>query len=171
MLVLAGGGFFLYQNFQTKPSPQPTPSPQTVQTPILTTQPTSSPITSTDPCEVLTKGNAYVPPLYKEGITWQEPTIIEYEVPVGEQGLQKIRGCLIRAEKTSDDVSFKAINYYDDNLRKYGWKALVSAGGVYSSTDSYQREGGYFVARRYPDPTNQQQPPGPVIVLELFYAQ
>ena len=135
VLVLAGGGFFLYQNFKTKSAPQPTPSPQIVQTPTLTTQPTSSPTTSTDPCEVLTKGNADVPPLYKEGITWQKPAVVdreigEFENPSTGEGFISTRktGCLIKSTATLDLVN-QLRNFYTEKLSNNGWKLVDTADG------------------------------------------
>lgn len=171
VFILAGGGFYLYQTSRSKPAIQETalqkqisPSP---------TSPAASPQVSpaaAGPCEVLTKGSSDVPPLYKEGITWQQPTITEYEIPLAE-GSQVMSGCLIRAKNTTDENSFKATGYYDDNLKTYEWEVLVSASGVYSSTDSYRKNKTYLVVRRYADPSTSRQDQSPSIITELFYSQ
>ena len=82
-----------------------------------------------------------------------------------------MNGCLIKSRDTADDKSLQAIGYYDDNLQKSGWKILVTASGVYSSTDSYQRPEKYFVVKRYPNTSTSQQTLLPLITVELFYNQ
>src|SRR3990167_2808874 len=122
VFALASGGFFLYQNSQKKPVNQTSSSPKAISTSTPSVQsPTASPVTKANPCEVLTKGSVDVPPLYKEGITWQKPAVTEYEVPLAE-GSRKMNGCLIKSRDTADDKSLQAIGYYDDNLQKSGWK-------------------------------------------------
>jgi len=80
VLVLAGGGFYLYQASRSKSVTQETTYEK------LTTSPPTSPLASpqvspaTDgPCEVLTKGSVDLPTLYA-GVQWQIPTIGEYDV-------------------------------------------------------------------------------------------
>lgn len=172
VLVLVGGGFYFYQNFKTKPIYQPTPSPETAVTPILPIQgSTPSPMAKSDTCEVLTKGSADVPPLYKEGVSWQVPMITEYDVPLGEEGIKKVKGCLISSEQNSEDLILKASGYLDDNLQQKGWRILVTASGSFSGTDSYRKDNKLFVARHFVVLGTSPQAINPPILLELFYAQ
>ena len=162
-LILAGGGFFLYQNIKTKSAPQPTLTPQTTQT--HTPQPTSSPMTSADPCEILTKGSADVPPLYKEGITWLNPAVAEREVgefqnPSTGEGFISTRktGCLIKSTTTLDFAN-QLRNFYIEKLSKNGWKLVDTADGPSSFLITYKKDKGYILLSRLNDQ------------IELFYVQ
>ena len=138
VLILAIGGFFLYQNFQTKPTSEPNPPPQTL-------IPTSSPTGSTDPCEVLTKGSSDVPPIYKKGITWQQPKITEFDVPLGSDiGSRIMSGCLIKST-TNDESALKVRAYYLETLTRSSWKMVVQGDAPFGGLDSFQKEDRYFV--------------------------
>ncbi len=173
VLVFGVSGLFLYQNFQTKQVPQPSPTTQVSKAPSATTEVASSPPTNTasDPCEVLIKGNSDIPPLYDEGITWEKTQVTEYEIPLGEEGSRKMSGCLIESENTTDDMSLQVIGFYDESLQNNDWDILVTAEGVYSSTNSYKKDNKYIVIRRYvPDsvPTSTGNPP---LKVELFHTK
>lgn len=142
--VLGISGFFLYQNFQTKPATQPTSTPQIAQTPPTQPTPTSSPKATTDTCEVLTKGSSDVPPLYKEGLTWQRPTISEYEIPLKAEE-RKLQGCIIKSNKISVKEKIDIRGYYYGRLLNLGWNNIVSADGPTGGVESYQKENKYLV--------------------------
>lgn len=168
VLIFAGGGFFLYQNFQTKLTPPAgglTPTPQAIQTPTTATQPTSSPTTSNNLCEVLTKGSADLPPLYKEGINWQNPAIAEREIgefenPSTGEGFISTRktGCLTKSTATLDFAN-QLRNFYIEKLSKNGWKLVDTADGPSSFLITYKKDRGYILLNRLNDQ------------IELFYTQ
>ena len=165
VLVLAGGGFYLYQASRSKSVTQETTYEK------LTTSPPTSPLASpqvspaTDgPCEVLTKGSVDLPTLYA-GVQWQIPTIGEYDVPLGEEGSRKMGGCLINSQKIQSDLSLKTVDYYDTNLAKLGWIALVSASGPNGSTDSYRKGKEYFLVREILQANSTD------MLVELFYVK
>lgn len=171
VLVLSISGVFLYQNFQSKPAKKQ--ETQTQEQVSLASSPTpiadnQASINSQDPCEVLTKGSADIPQLYTEGVTWQQPQFTNYEVPINEDESKKMSGCLIKSFNNDDSDSFKATSYYDDNLQRNFWTAMVTASGTFSSTDSYSKNNRHFVVRRYAD-SSKQQNPSPIITVELFY--
>lgn len=141
LAILGGGGFFLYKNFQTTSKPSPESSP------ITATTPTPSPSTtqaSQDACQVLEQGSTDVPPLYKEGITWQQPTMTEYEVPLKTEEL-KLQGCFIKSNEISVKKKIDIRGYYSDRLLKSGWNNIVSADGPTGGLESYQKQDRYFV--------------------------
>ena len=173
VLVCGVSGLFLYKSFQTKQVPRPTPTTQASKSPSPTTEVASSPPTASaiDPCEVLTKGNSDVPPLYEEGITWEKPEVTEYQIPLEASQPKKFTGCLIESENTTDEMSLQVIGFYDESLQKSNWDILVTAEGVYSSTDSYKKDNKYIVIRRYiPDsvPKGMGNPP---LKVELFHTK
>lgn len=137
VLLVGGGGFYLYQNLQKQP-------PKTT---AQTTKATPSPATpqSSDPCEVLVKGSAEVPSLYKEGITWQQPTIAEYEVPLGTDiGSKVMTGCL--SKTSADNESSRMVrSYYLEELHKRGWKVIVQGDAPFGGLDSHQKGDQYVV--------------------------
>lgn len=145
VLILVGGGFYFYQNFKAKPIYQPTPSPKitTTSTPPIQGS-ISSPAIKSDTCEVLTKGSADIPPLYKEGITWQQPTISEYEVPLKTEE-RKLQGCIIKSNKISVKEKIDIRGYYYGRLLNLGWNNIVSADGPTGGVESYQKENKYLV--------------------------
>lgn len=165
--LLFGGGFFLYQNLQTKPTLQPTSTPQTVATPA----PISSPTTSIDPCEALTKGSADIPPLYKEGITWQQPKVTEYEVLLGEEGSKKMSGCLIKSQGVTDLQGRDVRIFYSGKITESKWDPLTSADGMYSSIESYRKNSKYFVIQQNLAPGVSSPTLKPLVVIEVFYSQ
>lgn len=144
LLIAGGGGFFLYKNFQaTKPKSSPEATPQNV---IL---PTSTPTTkevSQDACTVLQNGSADVPPLYKEGITWEQPTMTEYEVPLAEAS-QRMRGCLIKSSTVNLDISDLVRDNYTKELQIRNWE-IESAGDVPGAGFiTWRKARDYFVLR------------------------
>lgn len=171
LTAVGGGGFFLYQNFQTA-SPKESPG----SSPIIATTPTpevspSTTQTSQDACQVLQQGSADVPSLYKEGITWQMATTLEYAVPLGEEGQKKMVGCLANSTHSTEDLALRVGGYYDDNLQKNGWKILVTASGSFSEIDSYRKGDKLFVVRYFVTPGTSPQTTNPPISIELFYSQ
>jgi hypothetical protein len=129
LVVFGVGGFFLYQNLQTKPAPQLTPTPQIAKTPSPTqVVPTTSLQPTLTVCQILEQGSADVPPLYKEGLTWQQPTMTEYEVPLAE-GSQQMKGCLITTSQTSLDSSDQVRDGYTKELEAKKWE-IESAGDM-----------------------------------------
>ena len=169
LLLVASGGFYLYQNFKAKPASQEVVygSPTSYQTQSPISSPASTAKEPTDPCEVLTKGNEDVPVLYSR-VKWDKPFLGDYDIPVDKDGLKKITGCVIKASNITDTISSQVRNYY--NLEKYAWKNIVVADGVYSSTDVYQKGNRYFLVRRYPTPGQQNQGTEPLISVDVFYS-
>jgi len=165
VLTLIGGGFYLYKNLQTKQVNQTSPPTQAISTPSRSTEsPTASPLTKSGPCEVLTKGNTEIPPLYKEGVTWQEPKITmrelsEFENPSTGEGFSSAQknGCLIQSTTTIDSAN-KIRDFYMENLSKDGWKLVDAADGPSGSLVTYKKDKRYFNFNRLNDQ------------LELFYA-
>lgn len=144
VLALAGGGFFLYKNLQKKPVTQPTSIPQVLKN---SPQPTPSPITATvDPCEVLTKGSTDIPPLYQEGIIWQQPKITEYEVPLAE-GSQKMNGCLITTTQISLDLSDQIRDSYTSELQKRNWELETAGDMPGAGFVTWKKDKSYFILR------------------------
>lgn len=165
VLIAAGGGLLLYQNIRTKSAPQSTSVPQASQTPTSSTQPNSSPTASSDLCEVLMKGNSDLPPLYKDGITWQNPAFAEREVSGFEnlstgQGFSSTRktGCLIKSTTTLDFAN-QTRNFYIEKLSKSGWKLVDTADGPSSFLIAYKKDSEYFLLKKLSDQ------------IELFYTQ
>lgn len=144
--VLGGGGFLLYQNFQTtsfKPSPEP--SPLTVTTPTPTV-PSGTSQVSQDACQILQNGSADVPPLYEEGITWQQPTMTEYEIPLGE-GSQRMLGCLITSSKISLDLSDQVRDSYTKELQTREWELESAGDAPGAGFITWKKTNSYFVLR------------------------
>lgn len=169
LIVLGGGGFFLYQNLQTKPASQPTTQPR-----VDTSQkPPQEPKTSeeVDACQILEKGSADLPPLYKEDITWQQPKIAEYEVPLSEGKTQFAKGCLLVSTKITENVAENVRSYYFDGLKKLEWNNQVSADSPYSGRESYQKGDKLIYVRKYVVPGTQPQTQNPPIIVEIFYSQ
>jgi len=127
LLILAGGGFYLYQTSRSKPVTQ-----ETTYEKLITPPPTSplaspqvSPATA-GPCEVLTKGSVDVPPLYA-GIQWQNPTIGGYDVPLGEEGSRKMDGCLIKSSEIEFSIASKARSFYTSEALNKDWSSISSS--------------------------------------------
>ncbi len=163
LFVLGVGGFYLYQGSKPKIPSQKTSSEN------LSGSASASPIASSQaavgPCEVLTKGNIDVPPLYKESITWQQPTVAEHAVSEFEnlstgQGLTSTRkiGCLIKSITTLDFAN-KTRNFYVEKLSKNGWKLVDTADGPSSFLITYKKAKEYLLLNRLNDH------------IELFYTQ
>lgn len=145
VVLLAVGGYFLYQNFQTKYTPQSSPTPQTTPTAVPTNQPTSSPAVTSNPCQVLTKGSSDVPPLYS-GIKWEQPKVMEYEVPLGE-GSQRRSGCLIQSSSVGLDSSDRVRDSYTREFENRKWE-IESAGDMPGTGFVTWKKGtNYFVLR------------------------
>lgn len=127
LAVLAGGGFFLYQNLKIRPASQPTPIPQITKTPS-TTQITSttSPQATLTLCQVLEQGSTDVPPLYKEGIIWEKPVIDEYEVPLLE-GAKKLKGCLIKSSELQFSNASQVRSWYTSEMLNRQWVSVASS--------------------------------------------
>lgn len=157
LAVVGGGGFLLYQNFQTTSSkPSSEPSPLTVTTPTPTV-PSAASQAPQDTCQIIQQGSADVPPLYEEGITWQQPSIGKYEVgeyedPSAGEGFssKEINGCLI---KTTISLEFanKIRVYYSENLPKDSWREVSTADGPSSFEDVFKKDKKYFVINRLND--------------------
>ena len=148
VVILGTGGFFLYKNLQTTPTSKPSATTVTEASPSDQTQnqaqsPTAS--ATTDPCEVLTKGNDNLPPLFS-GVTWQKPEMTTYEVPIAE-GSQMMNGCLIKSLKNPDELAREARIYYEKNLSLNKWKMIVIADGPDGALDTYQLNEAYFVIK------------------------
>lgn len=172
VLALASGGFFLYKNLQKTPVYQPTPSSEITATSTPPIQnPTASPVTKSDPCEVLTKGSADIPPLYQEGIIWQQPAMTEYEVPLGEEGSKKMRGCLIKSQGVTDLNGRDVRIFYSGKMAESKWDPLTSADGMYSSIESYRKNSKYFVIQQNLAPGVSLPTQNPRVVIEVFYTQ
>lgn len=152
VLVFSISGVFLYQNFQSKPASQPTPTIQVQKQPSPTTKVVSNPLTivTTDSCEVLIKGSSDVPPLYKERLTWEKAQITEYQVPLAE-GSQKMTGCLTKSSTTSLDLSDRVRDNYTSELENRKWE-IESAGDMPGSGfATWEKNGKYFVLRVNPE--------------------
>lgn len=147
VLILAGGGFYFYQNFKTKPIYQPTPSPKITATSTPPIQsPTSTPVVKSDTCEVLTKGSSDVPPLYKEGVIWQQSKTAQYDVSLAE-GSSPMNGCLIITTHMSLDLTDQIRDSYTSELQKRNW-GLETAGDMPGAGFvTWKKDKSYFVLR------------------------
>jgi len=169
--TLIGAGFYLYKNLQTKQVNQTSPSPQSISTPSRSTKnPTASPVTKSDPCEVLIKGSSDVPPLY-EVASWQEPAITEYEIPLGEEDSKKMSGCLIKSQNITDHKGRDVRIFYSGKMAELKWSPLTSADGMYSSIESYRKDSKYFVIQQNLAPSVTSSTQNPLVVIEVFYSQ
>ena len=127
VLTLIGGGFYLYKNLQTEQVNQTSPPTQAINTPSPSAKSTTaSPLTKSDPCEVLVRGSSDVPPLYKEGVTWEKAQVTEYEVPLAE-GSQKMNGCLIKSSEIEFSSASKARSFYASEALNKGWNNISSS--------------------------------------------
>lgn len=172
LVILGVGGFFLYQSLQTKPAPQSTPTPQITKTPSPTQiTPTTTPQAALTSCQILEQGNADVPSLYKEGVSWQRPSVTQYEVPLGEEGSRRMRGCLIKSQNIGTLKGRDIRIFYSGELIRLNWKPIVSADGVYSSVESYQKNSKYFVIQQKVAAGVILPTPSPDILIELFYSE
>ena len=164
LLAVGAGGFFLYKTLQGQPVTQE----KSINQSAATASPAPAVTQSSDPCEILVKGSADLPPLYS-GVSWSEPETGVYDVPLRGEAPQKIDGCLIRTENVMEKISSEIRRHY--SLEKYAWENLVVADGMYSSTVSYRSGDNYFVFRSFPDPKSPKGASAPPIIVELFYAQ
>ena len=173
VLVFGVSGLFLYKSFQTKQVPLPTSTTQASKAPSPTTEVASSPPTAStsDPCEVLIKGNSDVPPLYEEGITWEKTQVTEYEIPLGEEGSRKMSGCLIKTQNITDQKGRDVRIFYSGKMAETKWNPLTSADGMYSSIESYGKDSKYFVIQQNLAPGVTSPTQNPLVVIEVFYSQ
>lgn len=164
VLIAAGGGFLLFQNIRTKSAPQSTSLPQATQTPTSSRQSNSSPTPSSDLCEVLTKGSSDLPPLYKNGITWQQAKIAEYDVPLAE-GSNKMIGCSIKSSEIEFSSSSKARSFYTSEALSKGWNNISSSDlPGEAGSDTWSKNSKYFVFEILPLTKSNVQ-------VTLFYSQ
>ena len=165
VFALASGGFFLYQNSQKKPVNQTSSSPKAISTSTPSVQsPTASPVTKANPCEVLTKGSVDVPPLYKEGITWQKPAVTEYEVPLAE-GSRKMNGCLIKSSEIEFSSASKARSFYTSEALNKGWSSISSSDlPGEAGSDTWDKDSKYILFEILPLKK-------PNVQIVLFYTQ
>lgn len=180
VLALASGGFYLYQTSRPKPVTQETafekpisPSPT-----LPAVSPQASPAIA-DACEVLTKGSADVPPVYSD-IQWQQPQMTEHEIREYDKDYnlnsKMSKGCLIKSQKTTSEVTGNLWTYYMNKLDQYGWRQVDGADGVTGSMVTYKKNKRYFVIDEHPEPRFPEpgtslptQPPPPIV--ELFYGE
>ena len=97
--TLIGAGFYLYKNLQTKQVNQTSPSPQSISTPSRSTKnPTASPVTKSDPCEVLVRGSSDVPALYPNVVSGKGSIITQKILGYDDEDNSvetNVTGCLI----------------------------------------------------------------------------
>lgn len=126
----------------------------------------SSP-TKVNLCEILTKGNQNVPPIYSE-LKWQQPEISEYETPLGGGVSPKpLTGCLLKSYKIDRESAEKVRWYYQERLTQNGWKSTLDADEVVGGTftETYENKGWHFVVRYLLIP--ESKTPG---ILNIFYS-
>jgi len=150
LAVFAGGGFFLYQNLQTRSAPPAggsTPIPQITKTPSPTqTSFTVSPTPTLTACQILEQGSADVPPLYKEGVTWQAIKKDEFLVPLEDRD-QLMSGCSVKTIELQYDVSSKVRGYYSKALTNLGWVSVGGGDRPGGSIASWSKNNKYFVVK------------------------
>lgn len=155
LIILGIGALFIFQSFGTNPITQKlSPSP-------IVSSP--SPISS-DPCEVLTKGSADVPPLYSENVKWGQALKDTHEVTEFEDvstgkgfSSKKVDGCLIEAT-TNLNVAGEIRSFYIKELQNSMWKLVDAADGPSGFYTVYKNSSKYFLMKL----TNDR--------MELFYS-
>ena len=140
ILILGIGGFYLYQSYVSKPAPLKTTS-ETASLPAAS--PVGSPVVSSDPCEVLTKGSDDVPPLYREGISWEEPRIDKHEILdyENDEPLRLNRqGCILISTAINKELADNIYNYYYGEFTKNKWGLIIDADGPNGSQSEFKKE-------------------------------
>lgn len=163
VLVLGIGGFFLYQNFQTKSSTQLTSTPPTTIIP----EPTSFP-TAQKECSLLSNIGIELPKLDKK-INWTEPVKSEFSIPLLRQGREDklINGCLIKSGVVTFNVASEIRNYFQiEEMPRKGWVEEVVGDGAGTGISSWSKNGKYFVVQ-----TESVNVEPPTQIVTLFYTQ
>lgn len=115
-------------------------------------EPSGETLASRSPaCQILSKGNLDIPPLYAEGVVWGQPILVDkYFVEIWEPerdipGTKELSGCLIRSSEYGPE-GHGVDSYYVEELLKRGWTLLLVADmpGFYRSFQKGQR---YFVVK------------------------
>ncbi|MEX2028233.1 MAG: hypothetical protein WD988_01925 [Candidatus Curtissbacteria bacterium] len=140
ILLLLSAGFYLLQW-------------QNVQTPALDNKTAVAPpspinFSTSDPCEVLVKGDDNLSPLYP-GVSWSEPIISEERIV--DYGLEEdpvamsLDGCLVNSSLIDFDTGNKIMKYYSESSTGNGWREAVSADGPDGSMITYYKQGEYLL--------------------------
>lgn len=149
LLLVASGGFYLYQNLRIKPSQQQTTQNQVDQSSLPSSVPpaTSSPIVQADLCGVLTEGNGILPKLYSN-VSWTkgvitDKSILEYDSE-NNPSENIHHGCMSTSTGLTNSLSNEIMTYYYKFVNGNDWNEVFSADSPDGSIVTYKKANRYL---------------------------